>query len=113
MKAETAPASRTVLCVGDVSGWATRALPGKGSECIFAAFDDITSELIQETDPELIVSELWCHGHDAADLAVLLHELSYSGRYIALSPKLPKPSMVVREVQAAAPSLDFELVETG
>ncbi|MGR3492035.1 MAG: hypothetical protein ACU0DW_08250 [Shimia sp.] len=109
---DVAPEDRKVLCVGDVADWATRELPNNGAGCVFAAFDDINASLIDEIAPDVIVSELWAPGHDAADMATLLHELKYEGRYLALSPPLPRPAIVTKEVHCAAPNVRFELILT-
>lgn len=101
-----------VLAVGDVAGWrqAGRSLPAMG-DITFAEFCAVTGELLASLKPDIVVSPLVSRHFDCTDLAVRLHRAGYTGRYRAMAPNIPDPSIVKREIVAMCPGLDFEIVQ--
>jgi hypothetical protein len=100
----------TVLVVGNLESWQKSGrlvpnLPGFH----FAAFKDVTSRLLHEVAPDLVLSALMGDDYDVIELARRLAMLDYLGRYRALTAHLPNPALVLNEVRAAAPQIDFDL----
>lgn len=60
--------------------------------------------------PDLLVSPLIGDGFDAVELARNLVQWGFAGRYIAVAERLPDGGLIRREVQKAAPRLDFTLI---
>ena len=100
-----------VLVIGAMSEWAPdEADRPAGSRIVFAEYADISAELIERVAPAMIVSSVIATTFDAFDLAQDLQEFGYGGPYRALTPHLPDPDLVRREVASCAPDLDFELL---
>lgn len=75
----------------------------------FRTFDAVNRALLDELQPEVVISALIAHDFDAIELARLLTEAGYRGRYRALSGALPDVRIVVTEVRATVPGIDFDL----
>lgn len=100
-----------VLVVGAMSEWAPEeAERPPGSRIVFAEYGEICAELLDRVAPAMIVSSVIATTFDAFDLAQDLQDLGYAGPYRALTPHLPDPDLVRREVASCAPDLDFELL---
>lgn len=79
----------------------------------FRAFAAVTPALLSEIDPEVVLSALIAPDFDAIDLARLLQEHGFAGRYRAVTTALPNRRGVVDEVRAASPGLDFDVFVMG
>ena len=102
--------SQSMLVVGPVAAWRKmqKTLPHiEGID--FVDFNGLTAELLERTKPDFVLSALVGAGFDALDVARLLAELGYRGRYRAVADRLPCPSVVRAEVGAIAPDLDFDV----
>lgn len=62
--------------------------------------------------PQVIVAPLFTAGFDLLDFAAGLVRLGYAGSLRALSPPLPNPGLVRRELRAAAPGLDIDFYDS-
>ncbi|WP_380052415.1 hypothetical protein ACFE33_08775 [Falsihalocynthiibacter sp. SS001] len=103
------PEPRTLI-VGNVDAWisAGRSLPD--DPCLhYASIDDISREMLTALNPDIVLSPLLGDGFDALDLAVLLENFNFRGRFRALCPQVPNPTLVAAEVQALCPSVNFDL----
>ena len=102
----------TVLVVGNLTSWqkAGRSIPSLAG-FHFSSFADVTHELLQTTCPDLVLSALMGDDYDVVELARLLDSLDYAGRYRALTHHLPNPRVILNEVRAAAPGIDFDLFD--
>ena len=112
--AEDAPGREpAILVVGNVSQWqdAGRRLP-VDADISFADFSDISADLLEILRPEIILSPLMCGTFDCLDLAQVLHEAGYRGRYRVMAPVLPDPDLIKAEIQGLCPSLDFCFIFT-
>ena len=100
-----------VLVVGNVSAWHAkgRTLPAL-SEMLFAEVHEINPAFMSEMAPDIVLSSIITPDFDAIDLAIMLCEAGFTGRYRALTPRLPNPGLVRREVHAACPALDFDVL---
>ena len=101
----------TLLIVGDLHHWrlAGRDLPDLDG-FHFVDFADVTGDLLDRLRPDVVLSALMAEGFDALDLAATLAALSYRGAYRSIGVDLPNPAAIRREVMAAAPGLDFEIL---
>ena len=73
-------------------------------------FNRLTPETLRQIAPDHVTSWLFCSHYDAYDVAQRLSASSYRGTYHAVAGKLPKKSLVTREIRTCFPDLDFRLV---
>lgn len=74
-------------------------------------FPDLTDELMTGPQaPDLVLSPLLTPEFDALDLARLLAQCGYRGRYLALVDRLPSANLVRREVAAGSPGINFDVI---
>jgi len=108
---KTGVATLKMLIVGDVRQWLSdgRDLP-RVSQVSFVEFGNLSRTLLDDIAPDMVLSPLVSGSFDALDVAMRLHDLGYDGRMRAISPPLPDPVLVVREVHLLCPSLDFDLL---
>ena len=100
-----------VLVIGAISEWTDGdASRPSGGQIVFAEYDEVTAELIRRLSPAVVISSVIAATFDAFDLAQHLRAVGYGGPYRALTPRLPDPDLVRREVASCAPGLDFELL---
>ncbi len=106
--------SATVLAVGDTREWAARGrrLPSDG-HVLFVEFHEVTTDLLDQVCPRLVLSPLLARTFDCVDLAQRLGKLGYRGPYRAIDSGLPDPDLIVREVKSLVPGLDFGVVPPG
>lgn len=100
-----------VLVIGqldDLEGDGPRYASGR--RLVFADYGDLSAELMARLAPSMVLSSVITPLFDAFDVAQSLHALGYDGPYRALTPRLPDPNLVRREVASCAPGLDFELL---
>lgn len=102
-----------MLAVGDLARWwgAGYGIHAR-SHVVLAEFHEVTSDLMARVRPALVISPLLCRSFDCVDLAQLLDSLNYRGKYLAVGSGLPNPGLIVREVRALVPRLDFEVSPT-
>ena len=60
--------------------------------------------------PGLVLSPLLTAEFDALDLARVLSQCGYRGRYLALVDRLPSANLIRREVAAQSPSINFDVI---
>lgn len=102
-----------ILAVGEVGHWRSsgRDLPFD-SQIVFADFHDVTAELIASLEPEFILSPLVSGTFDCLDLAQVLHEIGFLGRFRILVPHLPNPRIITAEIKSLCPQLDLMLISS-
>lgn len=100
-----------VLIVGDVSTWTAqgKTLPDT-AQLVFAEIDEITDHFLEDVAPDIVLSSIFTPKFDALDLAQALRDAGYCGRYRALSPRLPNPGLIRREVREICANLDFDIL---
>ncbi|KPP91041.1 MAG: hypothetical protein HLUCCA08_13975 [Rhodobacteraceae bacterium HLUCCA08] len=76
----------------------------------FSGFEDLDAELLHRIEPNVILSALANRDFDVLDIALRLAELGYRGPYRALVRALPDPRVVVQEVRAVAPFINFDVL---
>jgi hypothetical protein len=62
------------------------------------------------TAPDLVLSPLLTAEFDALDLARILTQCGYRGRYLALVDRLPSANLIRREVAAQSPNINFDVI---
>lgn len=99
-----------ILCVGTTRYFSRQPVrPAATDGICFAEFEQVEIALIA-TSPGMVLSPLLSSGFDCVDLAQLLYEFSYQGRYRVVSDDLPQPHIVRDEVRALYPGLNFDIV---
>ena len=100
------------LIIGDLGRWRDegRDVVSFG-EFEFVAPADLTAELLERTNPSIILSPLVADSFDVIDIAARLAELGFDGRYRALSAQTSDTKVIVAEVAHVAPDLDFDILE--
>ena len=103
--------ANNTLVIGDLARWKAQGRvvpPLEGFQ--FVDIDDLSEEIVNENEPNIILSPLVGEDFDAVDVAIKLIELRFSGRYRAIADDLPDADLIRREVQQFAPELDFDLL---
>jgi len=101
----------SVLAVGDTDEWLrpNRSIPNDDA-IAFASFQEITPELLDRLSPSCVLSPALSHRFDCIELAQVLSQYGYRGRYRAISAELPRPELVEREVAQLCPTLNFAIL---
>jgi hypothetical protein len=82
-----------------------------GNDMRIVDFSGVGADLLDGFNPHFVVSPILTQSFDIMDLATLLWRLRFSGAYRALvEVDLPNPSLVIREVRAACPGLDVDIL---
>ena len=81
--------------------------PGDDFRC--AGFDEIDADFLGGLAPDIVVSPLFTRRFDCIDLAQRLGALDFRGAYRAISPALPSPDLIRKEIRALCPRLHFDL----
>ena len=102
----------SVLVVGEIAHWPVTGHPlPKTSNTAFCAYGDLCAKFLLKRRPDIILSPLVTAYFDMMDLAIRLDQLDYLGRVRAVTPPLPDPDLVLREIRFECPALDFDLIE--
>lgn len=98
------------LIVGDAAAWisAGRSLPDDPS-LHFVSYEEMSRRVLETVSPDIVLAPLLGQGFDALDLAVMLESFQFQGRFRALCPELPNPTLVMTEIQLLCPTVDFDL----
>jgi len=101
-----------ILVVGNIDQWISsgRDLPDI-AQTEFCAYSNLSADLLAHLRPDIILCPLLCEQFDILDLVRVLDSLNYAGRIRAMSPPMPNPDIILREVQLEYPKLDFDLIE--
>lgn len=82
----------------------------KGAEIGRATLVEVDQDLLARLCPDVVLAPLMTQDFDILDLARRLRALGYRGRLRAYAPRIPDPHLVQREISAACPGLDFDLI---
>lgn len=101
---------KTLLAVGEsfqnpnvLSHWSG----GGGAKAV--AYKDFTVEVLEEFNPDIVVTSLVSYSFDCTDVARTLVDAEYGGEMRVLCNPLPKPELVSDELRLTFPSLDIDL----
>lgn len=103
-----------ILVVGDVHDWLARGrtLP-EDDILVFCDYADFDLKLLRSVQPDVILSPLVARQFDALDIATALEEAHFPGDYRVLTPKLPNPELITKELKNLAPSVDCGIMQIG
>lgn len=88
-----------------------RHVVSPGSYIRSVSIEQLPEEVLTGAEaPALVLSPLLTPVFDALDLARLLTQCGYRGRYLALVDKLPSAKLIRREVEAQSPALNFDVI---
>ncbi len=73
----------------------------------FAGIDDLDAKLLARVRPDVVLSGVFQTTFDVLDVATTLQALGYAGRYRAVADAFPSFALIVDEVRAIAPDIDF------
>lgn len=73
----------------------------------FMSFDDLSCGVDLTAQ---VISPLMADQFDAGDVATALRQRGYKGELIVMTPPLPRPEMVQRELAQMAPDMSIRLV---
>jgi hypothetical protein len=101
----------TVLAIGDMANWRAtgRDLPWD-SQITFADFSQIDRRMIDSVRPDVVISPLLCKTFDCLDLATVLCQAGFRGRFRIMTQRLPDPTVVLSEARAICPLMDIDVV---
>ncbi|WP_295535763.1 hypothetical protein [uncultured Thioclava sp.] len=74
-------------------------------------FESISSELLADIAPEMVLAPLLSVRFDILDLARLLTDLGYQGAVRAYCAPVPNAKVICTEVKSEFPKLDFHIFE--
>jgi hypothetical protein len=104
----------SILAVGTKGQWLASGCRPPASERLAAAtFEELDEGILAIHEPDIVVSPVMTRGFDCIDVAKLLTDLGYRGAYRSVTPGLPNPEIVRREVRALCPGIDFRIVTVG
>ncbi|WP_323036841.1 hypothetical protein [Pararhodobacter sp.] len=67
--------------------------------------------MIRTIHPDVIIGPLITSDWDIVDLGLELEKLGYRGDLFAMTQRLPRAELVIREVSALCPNLNVRLLE--
>lgn len=100
----------TVLLIEPGPSLPTMQRTGGSDNIAFATLAAVDAALLERIRPAVVLAPLMTPAFDVLDLARLLSALGYRGQLRAVTPGIPDPHLVRREIAAACPGLNFELV---
>ncbi|MGH1369120.1 MAG: hypothetical protein ACRBCL_10935 [Maritimibacter sp.] len=106
------PSGLVFLAVGD-----PRRLPDgvtEGDEGLrgvhFVGIDRVSAKTLEVIAPDIVLSPMVSTSFDCLELAERLDRIGYSGRFRIVVDHLPRPDLIRREIVAAFPSLDCDVL---
>jgi hypothetical protein len=78
--------------------------------CHAVPYDMLDEILLDKLRPDQVITPLFGEGYDAVDVAEDLSLFGYCGQLVAISPRLPNPKIIEREMREYAYAMNFELV---
>ncbi len=99
------------LVIGDVMRWKRmrRELPVIDG-FVFIDIGDLTYELLESVQPQVILSPLLSRDFDAVEIARRLNDVGYLGRYRVVTDAVPDPDIIIKDIRSVAPNLDISLL---
>jgi len=109
--ADSALAEPVMLVIGSLARWRARGreLPQLDG-FHYIDFVELTAMRVADIQPDVILSALVSDDFDAVEVATVLQEIGFDGRYRVIAQGLPNPQVVRSEVSRAAPDVDFNIL---
>ena len=79
-------------------------------QCHAVPYHMLDEDLLDKLRPDQVITPLFGEGYDAVDVAEDLSLFGYCGQLVAISPRLPNPKIIEREMREYAYAMNFELV---
>ena len=76
----------------------------------FIDFQGLTSDFLDNYQPDVVLSPLVTPGFDCVEVAQLLTAGGFNGRYRVFAEDSPRPEMVISEIGRSYPELDFDVL---
>ena len=76
----------------------------------YSDYLDLDGKLLAEAMPDIVACPLVGDRFDCMDVAMNLVGLGYAGHFQILSPKIPNPSIVLKEARSCCPTLEIDLL---
>jgi hypothetical protein len=100
-----------LLLVGENSEAKNISPLGKAVSGVFYVdYTDLTPEVVRAVNPDLVMSPAISNSFDCLELAKLLEQTGFSGRYRVPSDNIPRPDIICREVRQSHPMVDFDIL---
>jgi len=106
-RAEPRDAPLRLLAVGDLGAVGPLV---EAMDLRVVRFAELTADELEQSAPDVVLAPLVGADFDCFDLAALLVEAGFRGRFRAAAMRIPDPGLVRREVRSAFPELDFDLL---
>lgn len=103
-----------VLAIGFSENSQTRDFLSLAANDVLVSVPSVTAlsvALLTSLAPRRIVTSLFSLDNDVIVTAQWLQSAQYQGALCVIGPKLPRPVMVAREIQAVCPSVQVQLCE--
>ncbi|TDQ57108.1 hypothetical protein [Phaeovulum veldkampii] len=82
-----------------------------GTQIFQTGHRELDGALLDRVQPDVALCPLMVAGFDALDLAERLVSLGYRGALRATTQPVPDRNLILREIRAICPGLDFDLIE--
>lgn len=93
---QTLPLPVMMVIDGQPSWRRSRDFPEDTEGLHWARYHDLQVDLLEEINPDVILSPLFAPYFDAMDLASRLESLGFVGRYRVIATTIPNPAMIRR-----------------
>lgn len=101
---------KTLLAVGESFRKSDILTHWSGAHGTMAvAYRDFTVEVLEQLNPDIVVTSLVSPSFDCTDVARTLVDAEFSGEMRVVCKPLPKPELVSEELRLTFPSLDIDL----
>jgi hypothetical protein len=99
------------LTIGDTKTWLEQGkVIAAEHRVIYLDFNEVTPEMVLAIGPAVVMSPMLSNSFDCIDLACILQDAGFKGKYRALSRAIPNPKLVRREINDICPGLYFDLI---
>ena len=75
-------------------------------------YNEATPSMIAAVGPAIVISPLLSPTFDCIDMACILAEAGFRGKFRAVSRPIPNPRLIKREISEISKDLDFDILFT-
>ena len=101
----------TSFAIGDPTDPNLHSGADHDENMVYLSFLDLTEDVLSQHGPSVVYSPAVASDFDCVELALLLHNIGYTGAYRAVAPHIPRPELIEREIAQICPRLDFKLLK--
>lgn len=76
----------------------------------FIDIEDLDADMLIKFPAQIVLSTLSARDRDVIEIAQMLSDFGFKGRYRAIADGIPNTELIVKEVAAVASELDFEVL---